>query len=264
LRFGRMVTVRFTLVEVALIVFLIATVTWAVSRHGNPPELAWLVERYGRARHSQSYEEFILRDFFHDQRGGTFVDVGAAHHEYFSNTYYLELNLGWSGVAVEPNRQFEAGWRQFRPRTVFAPFFAADRSDSRATLFVVESNPLVSSASRDFTASWGSITDKREVPTITLTDLLDRLKVPHVDFMSMDIELAEPKALAGFDIDRFRPALVCIEAHPPIRQVILDYFAAHRYAVVGRYLPVDEMNLYFAPLGTAPGPIPVKDRIGRE
>ena len=38
---------------------------------------------------------------------------------------------------------------------------------------------------------------------LTLTALLDREGIAHVDFVSMDIELAEPKALAGFDIERF-------------------------------------------------------------
>jgi hypothetical protein len=64
----------------------------------------------------------------------------------------------------------------------------------------------------------------------------------------MDIELSEPKALAGFDVDRFKPALVCIEAHPEVRQQILDYFTRHRYVLVGRYLRADSKNLYFQPL----------------
>ena len=65
--------------------------------------------------------------------------------------------------------------------------------------------------------------------------------------MSMDIELAEPKALAGFDIERFTPRLVVVEAHPEVRQQLLDYFAQHRYRVVGRYLRADPDNLWFAP-----------------
>jgi hypothetical protein len=77
--------------------------------------------------------------------------------------------------------------------------------------------------------------------------VLDQAGVKSIEFLSMDIELAEPKALAGFDIDRFRPALVCIEAHADVRQQILDYFAKHRYTVIGKYLRVDPNNLYFQP-----------------
>ena len=74
-----------------------------------------------------------------------------------------------------------------------------------------------------------------------------------MDLLNLDIELAEPKALAGFDIERWKPELVCVEAHQYVRQQILDYMHAHRYVLVGKYLRVDGMNLYFMPAG-APGP----------
>ena len=64
----------------------------------------------------------------------------------------------------------------------------------------------------------------------------------------MDIERWEPKALGGFDIERFRPRLACIEAHDPVRQAIINYFAVHGYIVVGKDLKVDTMNLYFTPM----------------
>ena len=85
------------------------------------------------------------------------------------------------------------------------------------------------------------------VPTIRLTDLLDKAGVTHIELLSVDVELAEPKVLAGFDIRRFKPSLVCIEAQPEVRQFILDYFASNGYVLVGRYLRADLQNLYFAP-----------------
>jgi hypothetical protein len=85
------------------------------------------------------------------------------------------------------------------------------------------------------------------VSTITLNDLLARERVARLDFLSMDIELAEPRALAGFDIGRYRPGLVCIEAHPQVRQQLLDYFHRRHYVLVGKYLGVDAQNLYFMP-----------------
>jgi hypothetical protein len=64
----------------------------------------------------------------------------------------------------------------------------------------------------------------------------------------MDIELAEPTALAGFDIEKYHPALVCVELHKEVRQSILDYFAKHGYGIVDKYKTVDKVNSYFAPL----------------
>ncbi len=79
-----------------------------------------------------------------------------------------------------------------------------------------------------------------------LTELLDQNKVTKVDFLSMDIEGSEPGALAGFDIDRFKPELVCIEAHPPTRKAILSYFKKHNYALVPHYSQFDNgLNYYF-------------------
>ena len=57
--------------------------------------------QYGPSRNSEHAEEWIVRDFFGGQRGGTFVDVGSYHYRTFSNTYYLEQTLGWSGLAID-------------------------------------------------------------------------------------------------------------------------------------------------------------------
>ena len=65
----------------------------------------------------------------------------------------------------------------------------------------------------------------------------------------MDIELNEPQALKGFSIERFQPGLVVVESHAPVRQQILDYFASHRYVVIGKYLRADSENLWFTPIG---------------
>ena len=169
------------------------------------------------------------------------------HYQRYSNTYYLEQALGWSGVAIDAQEEFGQDYAKFRPRTRFYAFFVSDRSDAVETLYVPEHNQLVASSRKDFSDRDDASGKKREVHAITLNDLLQRANLTAIDFMSMDIELAEPKALAGFDIERFRPRLVCVEAHPDIRQALLDYFAVHRYRVVGRYLRADPANLWFAP-----------------
>src|SRR5689334_646284 len=80
-------------------------------------ELAPLQQRYGPDRNSEHGEEWIVRDFFGDQRGGVFVDVGANDYRRFSNTYYLDTALGWSGLAIEPQTKFAADYAKHRPRT---------------------------------------------------------------------------------------------------------------------------------------------------
>ncbi len=252
----QMTAKRFNLIQLLLLCALCAAGAWAArSRAASTagvsemhPEAQALKDKYGPHRNSYSEEEWCIRDFFKDKRGGYFVDVGANDYKVTSNTYYLDTVLEWSGLAIEPQRQFEADYAKFRPRTKFRSFFVSDASNQLAKMYVLSKNSLISSADKGFTEQHGDKAKEIEVPTITLTDLLDAEGVKRVDFMSIDIELWEPKALAGFDIDRFRPELVCIEVHPEVRQAILDYFARHRYVVVGKYLRADVNNLYFTPL----------------
>jgi len=211
-----------------------------------------LEQRYGPSKYSLNEEEWIIRDFFNDRRNGVFVDVGANDYQKFSNTYYLETVLGWSGIAIDALREFEENYKIHRPRTRFRTFFISDRSDDQATIYVLKGQTLRTSATKEFTQRLGNDLSEVSVPTITLNDLLAVEGISSFDFLSMDIELAEPQALAGFDIERFHPSLVCIEAHLEVRQQILDYFARHRYVVLGKYLRADRENLYFTPLASPP------------
>jgi FkbM family methyltransferase len=247
---------RFTAVQMLLICVLAAGMAawWGSSRmearlaKALHPEAQVLADRYGPHRNSYSGEEWIIRDFFQDRKNGFFVDVGANHYRITSNTYYLETHLNWSGIAIEPLREFEADYLEHRPRTRFRPFFVSDVSNELAKIYVLSGNTLVSSGDRSFTERQGRTAEALDVPTITLDDLLEAEEVERIDFLSMDIELWEPQALAGFSINRFRPELVCIEAHEEVRQQILDYFARHGYVLVGKYLKADDNNLYFTPL----------------
>lgn len=211
-------------------------------------ELAPIKRRFGPDRYSRYVEEWAVRHFFEDRRGGVFLDVGAGHYSTESNTYYLEKELGWSGLAVDALPEYAAEYHLHRPRTMFVAMFASDTNGSSTTLFEPAVNKRIASASERFTKAKGELGVRREVPTATLNRLLESAGISRLDFMSMDIELSEPTALAGFDLRKYLPALVCIEVHPEVRQQILDYFAQREYVVVGDYLRIDPTNLYFRPL----------------
>ena len=167
-----------------------------------------------------------------------------------STSYTLETTLGWSGIAVEPQGRFAADYARFSPRTRFVQAFASDRAGS-TTLYVPNGISGLASSDPGYVPSPTFGKTSMQVPMLTLDATLEKGGVDHLDFVSMDIENAEPQALAGFRIDRYRPRLVCIEAHFAVRQAILDYFAAHGYVLVGKYWNVDLLNMYFMPLKDA-------------
>jgi Methyltransferase FkbM domain len=208
--------------------------------------------RQGEKRYSQDDEELIIRDFFRDRRGGFFVDVGAGDYRRFSTTFYLEEQLGWSGVAIDALSEYADDYRKHRPRTAFVNVLVTDRARGPQRFYRADDFPEVSSVSkglaeaqaREFSDS-GAVSE-RTVQSSTLDTVLDSRGVGAIDFLSMDIEEHEPAALAGFDVDRFHPAFVCIEAHAAVRDALWQYFRRHGYIRQDQYLAWDSSNWYFA------------------
>jgi FkbM family methyltransferase len=262
--------IRLDLLEVTLVIGAVVILTLVLAertqRPLNAPRFgsvddeqldARLRRQYGPGHDSLNPEEWIIRDFFGDKRGGVFVDVGAWHWRTGSNTYYLEHDLGWTGLAIDASAEFAEGWRQHRPRSRFVAAFVDD-TDGTSRTFYGGSNSLTSSGERSIPDKFGGgAVSETDVKTARLDTLLARAGIEHVDFMSMDIELAEPAALSGFSIHKYKPSLVCIESQMAVRQRILEYFARAGYVALGEYLRYDPLNIYFAPLPDN-GPVRVK------
>lgn len=211
-------------------------------------ELERLRKRFGAKHYSWHYEEWFIRDYFDDQRDGFFVDVGAWLYSSSSNTFLLESELGWRGIAIDAQERYRKGYEEHRPRTKYFTYFVSDQSSGSTKLYVPAANPAVASSSSEFVKQHNlDISETLEVPQITLDELLTREGVERIDFLSMDIELAEPAALRGFDIKRFAPRLVCIEEHPDVREFIEKYFESNGYAKLELWSRIDSYNAYFGP-----------------
>ena len=190
-------------------------------------------------------EEVIIRDFFQDREGGFYLDVGAAWAVTGSNTYYLEKNLGWTGIGVDALIDYAPEWAELRPKSKFVNFLVTDKSGGEGVFF--KSDTLGLSSTSKWHAKgglFGGDEDPTEVriPMITLNDLLDREGVEKIDLVSMDIEGHEPKAFAGFDIERFAPELLVVEGK---NKGVKEYLEEHGYVQIERYKKFDTVNGYY-------------------
>ena len=190
----------------------------------------------------------VIRDFFAGRRGGVFVDVGAAHYRDLSMTFFLEKEFGWSGVAIDALEEWASGYEANRPRTRFFRYIVTDHEGAREPFYRLK-GAIGSTALKDradhLEKDWDREVTEVRVPTITLDALLERAAVEKIDFLSMDIEGAEPIALAGFDIRRFRPELVGIEVFPQNEGKILRYFESHGYRRLDQYLERHPSDWFF-------------------
>jgi len=201
--------------------------------------------------YSQLDEELVIRDFFQDRRDGYFLDIGCADPESGSTTYYLEKHLGWSGIAIDARNELRPLWKKKRPKSTFVTYLITDHSDTTDPFYVIKGAEGLSSTEKE-RQFYGKTYEgeERKVLSITLNDLLTKYKVTTVDFVNLDIEGAELLALAGFDINRYKPELLCVEASPHHRDKIVSWFADHGYEQIDKYLEYDKVNLYFRQKGS--------------
>jgi FkbM family methyltransferase len=234
----------------AILALALAGQVTACRRQPNQPralpgtvDLSALHAIFGEAQYSQDDEETLIRAFFQDRRGGFFLDVGAGDPIRHSTTYYLEKHLAWTGIAVDAIAEYADAYAKERPGTRFFTYFASDKSDKAHDFFVSEERNFSSATGSD---PRGGVYQKRKVATIALDDLLAREKVSRLDFLSMDIEGSEPLALAGLDVARMRPELVCIEiSSPELGRAIAEYFVLRGCREVSAYRAVDGINRYY-------------------
>jgi FkbM family methyltransferase len=157
------------------------------------------------------------------ERDGVFIEVGAFDGYWQSNTYWFERFRGWSGVLIEPIPQLAAQARRERPDSqVFAvaltgPDFpdASIRMRFGGTMSTLVSEPERVDGSVAHAELGAALARVRSyeinVPTSTLSAVLDDAGISEVDLLSLDVEGHEPEVLKGLDLTRHAPRYILVE-----------------------------------------------------
>jgi FkbM family methyltransferase len=153
---------------------------------------------------------------------GFFVEVGAFNCLNWSNTHRLAL-AGWSGLLIEPQEQYTDDCRKLyadNPNVTVAQC-CVGRYNGKTKLYLGGSlsttKPNMINVYNDI--SWSqssglSHDNYVEVDIFTLDKLLIDYQAPvRFQVLSIDVEGAEMDVLESFDIDKWQPELVIVEAH---------------------------------------------------
>ena len=181
-----------------------------------------------RTYYSQNGEDCILWALFENQSTpGFFVEVGALDGMRFSNTYSFE-QAGWSGVCIEAHPDYISPLRRNRPNAVVVHAAVGDE-DKETVSFYANSrgsfSTLDPSLENEFRKYGKYFTgwEIKQVRLCTLNTILSQAHAPvPIDIVSVDIEGTEINVLQGFDIDKYRPRVLVIEALDNLRERELD------------------------------------------
>jgi FkbM family methyltransferase len=202
------------------------------------------------AYQSQHGEDRWLERYFRGRRDGFFVEVGAYDGVVLSNTFFLET-IGWRGILVEPHPEKAGRCRENRPRaTVFECAAVGRGTGTHVTFDLVEGGEVYSTSamSPEHQArlqTYGLKARQIVVAARTLDSILEEAQLPRLDYVSIDVEGAELEVLNGFDLSRWRPAIVMIEVNARTRKpAIRDAFVSSGYV----YLRSVGINDVYVPL----------------
>lgn len=174
-------------------------------------------------RTSQSGEDGVLDHIF-DALGYrfediTYLDLGANHAKYLSNTYYFYVN-GSKGVLVEANPSLIPELKFYRNRDVILNRCVTAEVGNPIPFYTVENGDGLSSP--DEASVLHAIQKKpdlRQGPTVqvqrvTVNELFETYFEDAPTFVSLDIEGNEMAILCSIDFDVHRPLLYIIEVIP--------------------------------------------------
>jgi FkbM family methyltransferase len=182
---------------------------------------ARLFEAFGSHRYSSPGLRGLDQKVFPHlpQTPGVFLEIGANNGFSQSNTYYLERVRGWRGILIEPVPALYKTCRRVRPgSTTFNR--ACVGPDGPDSIEIVDLGLMsVTLGLQDAREERDRITGRArktfDVPTSTLSELIDQAGETAVDFMSVDVEGAEMAVLAGLELDRHTPGLLLVETKHP-------------------------------------------------
>ena len=171
----------------------------------------------------------------------TYLDLGANHAKYLSNTNYF-YEHGARGVLVEANPQLIEELTTQRPEDVVLNRCVATKSGERIPFYILSGDGLSSCDKEavDETLEKNPqihIEKTVDVETITVQDILAQyFKKPPI-LVNVDIEGMELDVLEGFDFEHFRPLIFIVETIPyrtklvvgEKEQAVLDFMKSKGY-----------------------------------
>lgn len=189
----------------------------------------------------------IYERWLGNRASGCFVEVGAFDCQRWSNVSML-AGMGWRGLVIEPMGHYnhECLKAYENDEQVVVVSCAISDHQGLSKLFLGGTLSAISEEQVDTYrgVAWAGDAHRKQryvvVATYPLDDILEFCGTPKdFEVLSVDAEGSEVDVLNGFDIGRWRPLLVIIEAHehaePTLQgqaKEINDYFAQYGYAKI--------------------------------
>lgn len=173
-----------------------------------------------------------------DFDGGVFFEAGANDGVNQSNSLYFERSRGWRSLLVEPIPKKFFACVVNRPEAVVEWGALVPPHRNGDLVALTYCNLMTVTRNSDETRQWenehisrgvqhldGEKVENFQARGTTISAVLDKHRISHIDVMSLDLEGYELPALQGVDWTRHRPSWLLIEVRDEV--AMDDYLSPH-------------------------------------
>jgi FkbM family methyltransferase len=184
--------------------------------------------------HSQFGEDRYIFENLELPHQGVFVDVGAGHPIYLSNTYFFEKN-GWEGICIDADpSQYE--------------LLKKERNQVQWAAISAEEGEI--EFSQSYLPSYSSAVNEKEynpllkvpfkgiikVPAFRLETILQKYNIEKIDLLDIDVEGTELEVWQTLDYEKHKPTVVILEYQTfglsDNLEKIQDFFSTLPYKII--------------------------------
>ena len=197
-------------------------------------------------------QDVFIAELLHMKRSGIFFDIGANDGVTISNTYYLEKELGWNGVAVEPipsvyeklksNRNCTLVKGCITPKTGTTNLVELVGAPNMLSTLEENYSGLTARRIRKNKKRHNSETRKIEVKCYSFCDVTTEYGISEIDFLSIDTEGGELEILKSINFKTTPTKVISVENNF-YTNAIRTYLEQQGFIYIGTF-KIDEIYLF--------------------
>lgn len=199
--------------------------------------------------YSQCGEDYFLNEnIFKNKENGVYIELGALDGRLYSNTKFFEDSLKWTGILIEPHPDKFSLLKINRPNNFLFNNLVSCHKDPLEFRYFVDIHAAVSGVEMTLSQSHFDNffeTNNEEIKLlpqnkiiinpISLTEIVKKTNVTHIDLLSLDVEGHEYEVLKSWDFS-IPIDIVLIEMLGAERdELCRDILIKNNYKFIGKY-----------------------------
>ncbi len=160
----------------------------------------------------QGEDKDLFKEYFRKKRKGFFIELGAMDGITYSNTKFFEDTLGWTGILIEPVREYYEQLVKNRSKC-FNYNCAVGKHNTVTFIGRSATAGMVHTMASGFREAWYGQGSQEEwaINCRPLSEIIRETGLNAFDFLSLDVEGGELEVLQSIDWSKTRIRLVLIE-----------------------------------------------------